>query len=129
MKESFFKLKKQTTEEVIFKKNDDYKERGGVSLDFIPKIEIKKLNSNEAEVTLTFSVFKESQLEEKPFFISVKQKGHFEWGKDTPKDAVDRLLSMNAPAILLSYIRSIISQITAFSGFPALIVPLIDFTK
>jgi len=129
MKESFFKLKKQTTEEVIFKKNDDYKERGGVSLDFIPKIEIKKLNSNEAEVTLTFSVFKESQLEEKPFFISVKQKGHFEWGKDTPEDAVDRLLSMNAPAILLSYIRSIISQITAFSGFPALIVPLIDFTK
>ena len=42
---------------------------------------------------------------------------------------LENLLNINAPAVLLSYIRGLISQITAFSGYPALIIPLINFAK
>ena len=71
MKESFFKLKSQFTEEIIFKKNNNFKD----------------------------------------------------------KKMLKGLLNVSAPAVLLSYIRGMISQVTAFSGYPALIIPLINFSE
>ena len=55
--------------------------------------------------------------------------GHFKWNSINDDELVDKFLNFNAPALLLSNIRSIITQLTAFSGFPALILPLYDFTK
>lgn len=129
MKESFFKLVKQSTEEIIFKKNPNYKTlHKPIDVEFLPKVEINKLTSNSAEVTLKFEIFSEEKLNESPFFLSVTEKGLFEWSEDYLNN-IDDLLNVSAPAVLLSYIRSIISQATAFSGYPALIVPLINFTE
>ncbi len=64
-----------------------------------------------------------------PFFISITQLGEFEYPSDLDRTDLENLLNINAPAVLLSYIRGLISQITAFSGYPALIIPLINFAK
>lgn len=129
MRESFFKMVKQSTEEIIFKKNSNYNSNNkSINVEFLPEIQIKKINNNRAEVTLKFQIFSEENFDESPFFLSVTEKGIFEWSEDH-LDKIDNLLRISAPAVLLSYIRSIISQVTAFSGYPALIVPLINFAE
>lgn len=42
---------------------------------------------------------------------------------------MEYVLNYNSPAIILSYLRPFISQITLFSGNPALTLPLINFAK
>ncbi|PIM76434.1 protein-export chaperone SecB [Fusobacterium polymorphum] len=128
MKESFFRLKSQFTEEIIFKKNSDFKDRK-IKLKVSHKLEIKNIDETSSNVKLIFSIFTEEELAESPFFISITQLGEFQYPSDLDKTDLENLLNINAPAVLLSYIRGLISQITAFSGYPALIVPLMNFAK
>ena len=128
MKESFFKLRSQFTEEIIFKKNSDFKDRK-IKLKFSHRLEIKNIDEGSSNVKFIFNIFTEEELAESPFFISITQSGKFEYPSNLDKNNLENLLNINAPAVLLSYIRGIISQITAFSGYPALIIPLMNFTK
>lgn len=130
MKESFFKIKNQYTEEIIFKKNLSF--TGNINdLDFEFDFDnkIQKIENNKAIVKFTLNIFKESK--EYPFYISVTQTGIFEWDEQVNEYplSIDTLLNINAPALLLSYIRSIVSQATAFSGYPSFVIPLINFNK
>lgn len=128
MKESFFRLRSQFTEEIIFKKNSDFKDRK-IKLKVSHKLEIKNIDETSSSVKLIFNIFTEEELGISPFFISITQLGEFEYPSDLDKTDLKNLLNVNAPAVLLSYIRGLISQITAFSGYPALIIPLMNFTK
>ena len=128
MKESFFRLRSQFTEEIIFKKNSDFKDRK-IKLKVSHKLEIKNIDETSSSVKLTFNIFTKEELEVSPFFISITQLGEFQYPSDLDKTDLENLLNINAPAVLLSYIRGLISQITAFSGYPALIIPLMNFAK
>ena len=86
-------------------------------------------NNKIAEVIFDFSIFDKNAIEKYPFFINVKIKGVFAWDADMDNQTLENLLKINAPAILFSYIRSVVSSITAFSGYPALILPLINFNN
>ena len=128
MKESFFRLRSQFTEEIIFKKNSDFKDRK-IKLKVSHKLEIKNIDETSSSVKLIFNIFTEEELEVSPFFISITQLGEFQYPSDLDKTDLENLLNINAPAVLLSYIRGLVSQITAFSGYPALIIPLMNFAK
>ena len=128
MKESFFKLKSQFTEEIIFKKNNNFKDKK-IKLEFSHRLEIKNIDETSSNIKLTFNIFSEKKLLDSPFFISIIQSGVFEYPKDIDKKMLKGLLNVSAPAVLLSYIRGMISQVTAFSGYPALIIPLINFSE
>lgn len=128
MKESFFRLRSQFTEEIIFKKNSDFKDRK-IKLKVSHKLEIKNIDETSSSVKLTFNIFTKEELEVSPFFISITQLGEFQYPSDLDKTDLENLLNINAPAVLLSYIRGLVSQITAFSGYPALIIPLMNFAK
>ena len=128
MKESFFRLRSQFTEEIIFKKNSDFKDRK-IKLKVSHKLEIKNIDETSSSVKLTFNIFTEEELEVSPFFISITQLGEFEYPSDLDRTDLENLLNINAPAVLLSYIRGLVSQITAFSRYPALIIPLMNFAK
>lgn len=126
MKKSFFQLIDQSIEKIEFLKNDNYSQKE-IALEFKSKVNIKNQRENQAEVFLNFTIFDKEKFTEIPFFIDITMKGIFKWEEETPEDMVKSLLNTNAPAVLLSYIRSIISQITAYSGYSTLIIPLINF--
>lgn len=65
--------------------------------------------------------------EKNPFFINISEAAGFKWEDDT--EDVDKLLSQNAPALLLSYMRPTISMITAASKYPAYNLPYINFIE
>lgn len=130
MVESYFKIKNQYTEEIIFKKNLGFTgniEKLNFKFDYDNKVQ--KIEENRAVVKFTLKIFEEN--EKYPFYISVTQTGIFEWNEQINEYPLnlDVLLNVNAPALLLSYIRSIVSQATAFSGYPSFVIPLINFNK
>lgn len=53
----------------------------------------------------------------------------FHWDESIDDEMAKKLLNINAPAALLSYIRPIIASMTGNSKYPALNIPFIDFTE
>ncbi len=126
---SSFQLVNQRITDVIFKINKNFPKQEildiNIPIDF--KVDVKKLTDTTALVVFTTKIFKELDKNNYPFYIEITTEGKFKWSDGL--ENVDRFLNINAPAILMSYIRSMITQLTVFSGFPPLILPLINFTK
>lgn len=74
-----------------------------------------------------------------PFYIEADEQANYRWGYDDDGNMVDNpiqdpktlksLLNINAPTLLLSYLRPIIAQITSASPFDTYNIPYMDFSK
>ena len=60
--------------------------------------------------------------------LEIKLASEFSW-QDLAENKIDVLLRQNAPALLLSYARPIISSITSASKFPTYNIPFLDFSS
>ncbi|MBE6069767.1 MAG: hypothetical protein E7211_19055 [Clostridium lundense] len=67
--------------------------------------------------------------ETNPFWIDVSMESLFKWQEGIDEAMREKLISSNAPTLLLSYIRPIISQITSTSRYPRFDLPFLDMTK
>lgn len=82
--------------------------------------------NNEAYVELTITLGKNDG--ESPFYIVATEAAFFKWTPDMDFKS-DILLTQNAPALLLGYLRPLIATITSMSPYNAYNLPFIDFTK
>lgn len=128
MKKSKLQFKNPKLKRLEFEINEQFKNENLLGLDLNAKTSIDR-TENKAIVSLTLNIFEKENIEDAPFFIDIEMSGEFRWPESIDEDTLEILLNSNAPAILLSYIRPYISTITSGAGYPALILPLIDFTK
>lgn len=77
------------------------------------------------KIFLTIKIISES---EKIRFVVVVV-GYFEANKDMPDELFENLCKINAPAILLPYARSIVTNFTALCNIKPIILPLFNLTK
>lgn len=125
-KKSSFQLKNQRLLKVKYEINSVF-DFNKIQLDIDYNLKIKKnIENKTANVLMNFKVFNKENLEEIPFYFDLDIEGDFNWEMDIVEDS---FLEINAPAVLMAYIRPIISQLTSFSGYPPLILPLINFQK
>lgn len=123
-----FQIQGQRLINSIFKVNKEFKKSSNINLDYKTDVVIKKDEvNNRGIVTLNLILFDENFSNEAPFYLFLEIEGLFNWENDL--DNVDEYLQVNAPAILLSYLRSITIQVTTMAGFPPLNIPLINFSK
>ncbi len=66
--------------------------------------------------------------ENAPFKIIAKVAADFRW-EDLDEEAVEAMLNLNAPALLLGYMRPIVANVTNSSAFPAYNLPFINFKE
>ncbi len=129
MKNSKFQFSNPELVEIVYKINGEFHAKEQLQLKFSSETLVKRaVDVRTAEVVFTLKIFTEDEFKSVPFIAKVSMKGDFQWDQEFD-DKVDKLLKINAPATLLSYIRPFIAQFTSFSGFPPLIIPLIDFTQ
>ncbi len=81
---------------------------------------------NEYPVSLDVQVGKEDSAH--PFFISVSMAAIFYINKEVSDEQKKQFLSVNAPAVLYSYIRPVIASLTSQSAYPQYNLPFMDFT-
>ena len=129
MKESKFQMRDiPKIKQFEFNINEKYDSENGLVLDMDAETKVEKLEEG-ARVEFKMILFGDRKPEEKPFDLSMTMESTFEWSDDLNDAIIGDLLGINAPAILLSYMRPHISNITASAGFPPLIIPLMDFTE
>lgn len=65
----------------------------------------------------------------KPYVFNISYTAEFVWENIINEEQVRNFLSISAPALLLSYIRNILSNLTASAKLQILDLPFYDFTK
>jgi len=63
-----------------------------------------------------------------PYLIVVTFATSFKWPNNVDQSDVDTFLKLNAPSLILSYMRPYISNLTGASEFDKFDIPFIDFT-
>lgn len=131
MKESVFQIiGKPQINKFDFLLNPDFEINNEISLEVNNDVQIMKgidENSNQALVVLKLEIFKDQPFINVPFTISLEIGGHFMWHPETDEETIEILLKQNAPAILFSYTRPLVTLITVEANLPPLVLPLINF--
>ncbi len=125
---SQFQFSNPVLSDLQFYINDVY----GVGLEEINvnlgmNINKERLSDTEAIVELTIEIGEKG--ENAPFYITATEGAMFRWEEDAfdKEQDIEKFLDVNAPALLLSYLRPIISNITMASKYPAYNIPFINF--
>lgn len=130
MEISSFKFDTPMLKKLEFLENPNFNIEGNLEVESNFEIEIDKIDNFEAVVTLNLSLNnKENLKEQNPFFLNISMSSIFNWEDVEDEEVVDTLLSQNAPALIIGFLRPIVSNITNASVFPPYNIPFIDFTK
>lgn len=117
----------------IFQINKEYNFIEEISLEIDSEIKIGKRNEKEmtVEVLLALEFFKHQIFDTVPFKLEMEIDGVFGWNDEQDKDQerLDILLKENAPAILYSYLRPVITGTSIDANLPPLVIPLMNFRK
>lgn len=114
---------------ILFEANPNFEpgEKIPLEVEFFHGLDID-LSENIAAVDLGCSIFKECK-NNRPFSLEIELVGFFKFETTLEPERIEKLLRINATAILFPYLRSIISSITANSGFQTLILPIVNVHK
>lgn len=128
MKQSKFQFLSPYLEELNFSVNPDYDASDDeIEMHNSFSVQISRYEQeSRANVALTL----ESNLEDEkaPFRLRIKVASDFKW-EDLSEEKVQTMLELNAPALLLSYMRPIVANITNSSKLPAYNLPFINFKE
>lgn len=130
MKTSNFQFLNPYLEEAYFVVNSDYDtsdNNGQVEMrnDFSVQIR-RSQNENKANVELMLENNMENA--KAPFKMRIRVASDFIW-KDLDEERVESMLNLNAPALLLSYMRPIVASLTNSSAFPVYNLPFVNFKE
>lgn len=128
MKKSKFQIKNPRLLKLFFSVNENFNKDKFIGLDIDSKTTIKRAEKS-ATVRLELNIFKEGENKEAPFSIDIIMEADFKWDESVSGKDLEYLLNSNAPAVLLSYMRPYIINTTVGSGFPPLVLPLMDFRE
>lgn len=131
MKKSFFQMEGfPIISDLNFEisRNFDFEKIQEIEVEIDVKTGILKKEITRATVQLEVELFPQKQ-NNNPFYLKATSFASFIWAEGLDEDLIEKMLKINAPSIMLSFIRPIISSITTYAGQPPLIIPLIDFTN
>jgi len=135
MKESNFQLLgKPKLNQFQYQTNDEFCFKDEVSIEMDTNIRVSRgidENALQALVVLTIGIFTKRDVKESPFVIEIEVEGHFRWTDELDKnnERLENMLKQNAPAILYSYARPLITLITVEANMPPLVIPLMNFQE
>lgn len=126
--ESSFQFSNPVLTNLNFKVNDNFikLDNKEITLNINMSVSIERSpDNNNARVSLRVDIG--DQEGETPFYLQATESALFKWDENVEKGNIDILLNQNAPALLLSYLRPIVTQITAASPFIAYNIPFMNF--
>ena len=135
LKESSFQLiGKPQINKISFETNKEFIFKDEIFLEVSNNVQINKNcdeQKHDSVVILNLGIFTSVNLAEAPFKMNLEIEGHFMWDDLLAKDMeqLDIVLKKNAPAILYSYLRPIITLITVEANMPPLVMPLMNFCE
>lgn len=129
MTESSFQFTNPTLSKMEFLINDGFdNKKTEVQMRMNISVNVsKEKDKNKALVSLTCEIGEKNN--DAPFWIRAEENANFKWSDKIAADIEEKLLHQNAPSLLLSYLRPIVSQITAATKYGAYHIPFVNFTE
>lgn len=125
MKESIFQFSDPKLRSIHFNVNENFSQEAYNGFTLTNKVFKSIVEENrEAIVSLELCIGEKS--EKSPFNIELEIYAKF---KCDDEAMFKKLIDTNAPAMLLSYARPIVSLVTSQSGYPAFNLPFMNFTQ
>ena len=133
--ESFFEFSNPELLRSVFVVNPDFSsnEKDESQMSISSRVMFPKRNdenSTKKHAVVQVTVGNQADLSFKnnePYFLEVPMGAKFLWPKEIEKETFETLLNNNAPLLLLSYIRPIVSEVTEKSRYNTVHIPFIDF--
>lgn len=100
-----------------------------INVDISINVNKERVNANEAVVELVMEIGE--RYDRAPFYVRAVEGAMFRWDDDAfaSEQQIEDLLDVNAPSLLLSYLRPIVSSVTSMSKYPTYHIPFINFNK
>lgn len=128
IKPSKFQFNNPVLKGLTFKINSNFNEDTYTGIKLSGKTKITKLRQkNKAKVA--FHLLVGEKAIHCPFYIDIEMEAVFTWENNLDKNMVDKLLKVNAPSLLLGYMRPLISNITTLSPYPTFNIPFLDMQE
>lgn len=106
--------------------NHEFHNDGGpVNLNPQISVDTSEIENDLFSTTISVHLRETEESGELPFYLDVVVTGRFKFGA-MEDDLKKSLMNNNAAAILLPYLRSIVTTITATANIPPLVLPLIN---
>lgn len=121
-KKSLFQLHTQRMVDVKFFLNEKG-EKNDTNLEVGVNI---KAAYTEKKALVELVVHINKDMQDQIFSLSIKNQGVFQW-ENFSEEEVKPYLEENAPAILLSYVRTMVTSLTLAAGLNPLVLPLLNF--
>lgn len=127
MNESKFQFSDPILEKVKFEVCEDFDADNfeGISIECNTNVIVVK--EQDAKVSLNVNIGNGNK--NQPFDISIVMSADFNWDNTINEENAKKLLKVNGSAVLLSYIRPIVSSLTGSSRYPSFNIPFVDFTN
>ena len=125
LKKSKFKFEKPILKRFSFNENENFEEREELKIE----IELEKKIEKEEESGGVSIIFKTVNSNEIPFFIEVEMYSKFLWEEGLNEQEIRNALEINAPSLLVSYVRPLVALITGSSKYPSWNIPFLDMRK
>ena len=122
LKESKFKFEKPILKRFSFTENEALEELK-IEIELEKEIERKEKTGGVSVILKTVNS------NEIPFFIEIEMYSKFIWEEELTEEEIINALEINAPSLLISYIRPLVALVTGSSKYPAWNIPFLDMRK
>ena len=129
--ESIFQFSNPVLLKLDFKVNDrfEYNDNREVQLQLMVETQVNR-QEHENQAFVILDVRAGQKEESFPFYIHAQEAARFMWESALyDEEKIDNLLKQNAPALLLSYLRPIIANVTGSSPYSAYHLPFMNFVE
>ena len=121
LKESKFKFEKPILKRFSFNENEAFEKKEELKIE----IELEK-KEKTGGVSVILKTVNSNEI---PFFIEIEMYSKFIWEEELTEEEIINALEINAPSLLISYIRPLVALVTGSSKYPAWNIPFLDMRK
>ena len=121
LKESKFKFEKPILKRFSFNENEAFEKKEELKIEI--ELERKEKTGGVSVILKTVNS------NEIPFFIEIEMYSKFIWEEELTEEEIINALEINAPSLLISYIRPLVTLVTGSSKYPAWNIPFLDMRK
>lgn len=125
LKKSKFKFERPILKRFLFNENKNFEEKEELKIEIELEKRIEKKDKN-GEVSIIFKTVNSDKI---PFFIEVEINSKFMWDDGLTEEEIKNALEINAPSLLISYVRPLVALVTGNSKYPSWNIPFLDMRK
>ena len=128
LKKSRIQFENPELKKLFFQENLDFDTNGYEGIKLAGNTRIRKnVENNSAKVQFNLAIGEKDK--KFPFSLVIEMESEFVWEEEMSDQDVNDLLKINAPSLLLGYMRPIVANITGMTKYPAFNIPFLDMRE